>query len=485
MLYHYISNETLVLEQLAALISDDTKLKLSEEAIVNIRRCHKFLDEKVRQSTERLQELLDSSFFNPDGQLKEGEVSIMQQDLLRHYACGIGERLPSRIVKIMLFLKIQSFSYGFSGVRRELVQRLIDFYNHGVYPVVYSKEIPDERIALAHLSLPIFGEGEVCINHKVYSASELEARYGWKPLPLAIREADALLNGTQLTTAYSAYNLIRVLGLLPIADFVASVSTQVFGGNLSAFSEQMQIAHPHKGQVETATALRRWLKNGGLDTVPTDLNAMPEAFSSIPQIHGAVKDTMTHVRKLIKTEMNSATDNPLLFPESEDIILGGNSHTLPLSLGMDFLCIALTSLGNIAERRVFYLLSNTDKNTDDELDYSIFQRIIESILNENRRLSTPASIESPILFEKAIDIKGMGGSAAVKCHQVIRNIEKILAIELILAASIWKKKNIAYHSDPLNEYFAFMETSGEKRTLKREIEQTIQFFTTYGLSDRS
>ena len=152
---------------------------------------------------------------------------------------------------------------------------------------------------------------------------------------------------------------------------------------------------------------------------------------------------------------------------------------------MDFLCIALTSLGNIAERRVFYLLSNTDKNADDELDYSIFQRIIESILNENRRLSTPASIESPILFEKAIDIKGMGGSAAVKCHQVIRNVEKILAIELILAASIWKKKNIAYHSDPLNEYFAFMETSGEKRTLKREIEQTIQFFTTYGLSDRS
>ena len=173
--------------------------------------------------------------------------------------------------------------------------------------------------------------------------------------------------------------------------------------------------------------------------------------------------------------MNSVTDNPILFPETQEIIFGGNSHTLPLTLAMDFLAITLTSLGNISERRVFYLLSNIGKEIETEIDYPIFQRIIEGILNENRRLSTPASIESPILFEKTIDIKGMGGSSAIKCEQVVKNIEEILAIELILATSQWKKKEFGYHSDLFKEYLCFM-TDEEVTTLKKQIEHTIHFF---------
>ena len=395
--------------------------------------------------------------------------------LLRHYACGIGERIPNEIVKLMLFLKIQSFSYGYSGVRLALVQRLIDFYNKGVLPVVYSKDIPDERIALAHLALPLFGEGEVCIHNKIYSAQELEDKYGWQPLSLEMREADALLNGTQLTTAYGIYNLSKSLQIIQWADFVASVSTQTFGGNLSAFSEAMQVVRPHRGLVETAEHLRTLLKDSTLATQAQAFSSMPEAFCSIPQIHGAVRESIAAIRKVIKTEMNSVTDNPILFPESQEIIFGGNSHTLPLTLAMDFLAITLTSLGNISERRVFYLLSNIGKEIETEIDYPIFQRIIEGILNENRRLSTPASIESPILFEKTIDIKGMGGSSAIKCEQVVKNIEEILAIELILATSQWKKKQFDYHSDLFKEYLSFM-VEEEVTTLKKQIEHTIHFF---------
>ena len=455
---HYISNEVLLLEQLTAIIEGDTQLELSEEAVINIETCHRFLSDYLQKDPKALNNL-----------------SVDSMSLLRHYACGIGERIPNEIVKLMLFLKIQSFSYGYSGVRLVLVQRLIDFYNHGVFPVVYSKDIPDERIALAHLALPLFGEGEVCIQHKVYSAQELEGKYGWQPLSSEGREADALLNGTQLTTAYGIYNLSKSLKLIQWADFVASVSTQVFGGNLSAFSEAMQVVRPHKGLVETAEHLRMLLKDSVLSEHPQAFSSMPEAFCSIPQIHGAVRESIAAIRKVIKTEMNSVTDNPILFPETQEIIFGGNSHTLPLSLAMDFLAITLTSLGNISERRVFYLLSNIGKEIETEIDYPIFQRIIEGILNENRRLSTPASIESPILFEKTIDIKGMGGSSAIKCEQVVKNIEEILAIELILATSQWKKKQFDYHSDLFKEYLSFMAEE-EVTTLKKQIEHTIRFF---------
>ena len=455
---HYISNELLLLEQLIAIVEGDTQLKLSEEAVINIETCHHFLSDYCKKDPEILNRL-----------------SVGSLSLLRHYACGIGERIPNEIVKLMLFLKIQSFSYGYSGVRLALVQRLIDFYNKGVLPVVYSKDIPDERIALAHLALPLFGEGEVCIHNKIYSAQELEDKYGWQPLSLEMREADALLNGTQLTTAYGIYNLSKSLQIIQWADFVASVSTQTFGGNLSAFSEAMQVVRPHRGLVETAEHLRTLLKDSTLATQAQAFSSMPEAFCSIPQIHGAVRESIAAIRKVIKTEMNSVTDNPILFPESQEIIFGGNSHTLPLTLAMDFLAITLTSLGNISERRVFYLLSNIGKEIETEIDYPIFQRIIEGILNENRRLSTPASIESPILFEKTIDIKGMGGSSAIKCEQVVKNIEEILAIELILATSQWKKKQFDYHSDLFKEYVSFMADE-EVTTLKKQIEHTIHFF---------
>ena len=455
---HYISNELLLLEQLIAIVEGDTQLKLSEEAVINIETCHHFLSDYCKKDPEILNRL-----------------SVGSLSLLRHYACGIGERIPNEIVKLMLFLKIQSFSYGYSGVRLALVQRLIDFYTKGVLPVVYSKDIPDERIALAHLALPLFGEGEVCIHNKIYSAQELEDKYGWQPLSLEMREADALLNGTQLTTAYGIYNLSKSLQIIQWADFVASVSTQTFGGHLSAFSEAMQVVRPHRGLVETAEHLRTLLKDSTLATQAQAFSSMPEAFCSIPQIHGAVRESIAAIRKVIKTEMNSVTDNPILFPESQEIIFGGNSHTLPLTLAMDFLAITLTSLGNISERRVFYLLSNIGKEIETEIDYPIFQRIIEGILNENRRLSTPASIESPILFEKTIDIKGMGGSSAIKCEQVVKNIEEILAIELILATSQWKKKQFDYHSDLFKEYLSFM-VEEEVTTLKKQIEHTIHFF---------
>ena len=463
-MFHYISNEVLLLEQLNAIIEDDTQLKLSEEALLNIEKCEAFWREKAADSS------------------KESPESENADRLLRQYACGIGQPIPRTIVRLMLFLKIQSFSYGFSGVRLEVVQRLIQFYNAGALPIVYSQDIPDERIALAHLALPLIGEGELHYQRKTYATQEIDDKNGWQPLTLNTREVEALLNGTQLTTAYSVYNLLKALRLVQWADFVAAVSTSVFGGNLSPFSELMQIVRPHKGLIETAEHLRTLLKDTPLTELPNSGQSMPEAFCSIPQIHGAVREAIAAIRKVVKTEINSVTDNPILFPEQNQIIFGGNSHTLPLTLAMDFLAITLTSLGNISERRLFFLLTNSIQTKDDNPQYALLQRIVEGLLNENRRLSTPASIESPILFEKAMDIKGMGGSGAIKCLQVLKNVEKIIAIELLLATSLCKKEDLSTHSPLFKDYLAFL--GNETTTLKINIEQTLQFFNDYEFPNR-
>ncbi|MDO5105844.1 aromatic amino acid ammonia-lyase [Capnocytophaga sp.] len=463
---HYISNETLVLEHIEALIVNDIKLKLSEEAILNAKRCSSFLNDEILTRT-------GTDF-----------ASENQHNLLKSYACGIGNPVPDTIVKLMLFLKIQSLCYGFSGVRLEIIERFLDFYNNDVLPVVYSQDAPDDRIALAHLALPLIGEGEVRIDKKVFSACELESKFGWKPLKMKDKEAEALLGGTQLTTAYGVFNLIKSLKINKVSDFVSSISVQVFGTNPLYFSEQVQVVRPHKGQIQTAEQLSKIIKNNRLQKY-FDKNASccaPEAFCAIPQVHGAVKDTISYVRRIIKTEVNSTTDNFLVFPHLKQVITGGNSHTLPLSLGLDFLSIALTSLGNISERRIFYLISALNnekmaKNARVLLDLSVFQRITEGILAENKRLSVPVSVESPIFSEKMTDIKGMGGSSAVKCSQVIKNIEQILAIELLVATLLISEEKITFESDIIKEYMQFLNLNNENESiLKKNIQKTVQFF---------
>lgn len=454
---HYISNQILLLEDVQALLANDIKLKLSEEAKLNIQKCGSVLTENQLYTQHKA------------------------YDLLTSYACGIGEPVPDNIVKLMIFLKIQSLCYGFSGVRIEVIERFLNFYNNGVLPVVYSQDTPDDRISLAHLSLPLIGKGEVRIGGKIFSACELTSKFGWQPLQLHSNEIDALLGGTQLTTAYGANNLINSLKISVLSDFVASMSAQLFGINPLLFSEQVQVVRPHKGQIQTAENLRNILKNNVLPEKNTFLKSAPEAFCAIPQVHGAVKDAIWYVRRIIKTEINSSTDNLLIFPENQYFIYGGNSHTLPLSIGLDFLAIALTSLGNISERRIFHLISTLKTNDEDKnykifLDLSVFQRITEGILAENKRLSMPISVESPIFTEKTADIKGMGASSAIKSFQIIKNMEKILAIELLTIYLITSMKNIRFHSQIFNEYISFLGTNNQEFYVKKHIERTIEFF---------
>lgn len=456
---HYISNEVLGISRLELIIKEGFKLELSEEARLNIERCNTYLTQKKT--------------------LPENTISY---DLLRSYACGVGECLPDEIAKLMLLLKIQALSFGFSGVQLSTVLRLIDFYNHQVYPTIYTQGSPDDRISLAHLLLPLIGEGEVRIKGKVYWASELEEMYGWKSLTLSQYEQKTLLTGTQFTTAHAVYCLINSFKINYLADHIAASSAMVFGVNTEPYSPQVHSIHPHKGQIFTAQRLYRLL--GGVNK--NQQKHTPEAFTAIPQIHGAVKDAVSYVRKIIRTEINSSTDNPLIIPGSNQIIFSGNSHTLPLSFGLDFLSIVMVGLGNISERRTLHLISKTNvatQNNDKNIDLWVLQRMAEGISAQNRMLATPASVENPILVEKHADTKGMGGSASIKCRLLCQNIEHILALELLTVHLVTEQlpSQSEHFTSLLSEYKKYLKEEQGYTTfyLKKSIEKTITFLRNY------
>ncbi|GJQ04938.1 aromatic amino acid ammonia-lyase [Capnocytophaga canimorsus] len=477
---HYISNETLNLERLEVIISEGVKLKLSEEAVVNIEKSYTYLQNRLKNATNPIENVVSASCFDSNGKILPQKISENQHNLLKSYACGFGRTAPDTIVKLMLFLKIQSLSYGYSGVHLKTVERLIDFFNNDILPVVYLEGAPDDRISLANMALPLIGEGEVRINGKVFSACELEAQYGWRSLQLGAKEGEALLVGTQLTTAYAVYCLIKSLKICVLSDFIASLSADVFGADASPFLAEVQAVRPHKGQILTAKNLRTFLSNNEKKE-----QYVPEAFYAIPQVHGAVKDAIAAVRKVIRTEINSATDNTLIFQELNAIFYGGNSHTLPLSFALDYLAIALTGLGNISERRTFHLINKTEHLPNKKtLDFWVLQRMGEGISVENKHLAVPTSAENPMLIEKRFDIKGMGGSAAVKCYQLVENIQQLLAIEL-LTAMLFLENQFDENDVKrviLQDFRNDLKINKKSFSLKKSLEKTIRFLENFDFS---
>src|SRR5690606_11964872 len=281
-------------------------------------------------------------------------LSKLQENLVKSHACGTGDEVPQHIVKLMLFLKVQSLSYGNSGVQLQTVQRLIDFYNNELYPVVYSQGslgASGDLAPLAHLSLPLIGEGEMYYEGVKYSSAEILQKFGWEKITLQSKEGLALLNGTQFMSAYGSYVLIEAHKYSYLADLISAVSLEAFDGRIEPFNELIHYARPHKGQIDTAKRISEFLEGSQIISQPKKHVQDPYSFRCIPQVHGASKDTINYVSNVFKTEINSVTDNPNIFVGEDLIISGGNFHGQPLALALDFLAIALAELGNISGRR--------------------------------------------------------------------------------------------------------------------------------------
>jgi histidine ammonia-lyase len=490
---HYISSELLSIEKINEIISYGLKIELSEEARVNIEKCRTYLDEKMKSHDKPIYGI-NTGFGSLCNVIISNEnLSKLQENLVKSHACGTGDEVPQEIVKLMLLLKVQSLSYGHSGVQLATVERLIDFYNNDILPVVYtlgSLGASGDLSPLAHMSLPLLGEGEVNYNGFRQPAHKVLESFDWKALVLKSKEGLALLNGTQFMSAYGVYCLIKADRLSYLADLIGAVSLEGFDGRSEPFTDLIHLIRPHKGQVITAERMLEFTE--GSEIINQDkLHVQdPYSFRCIPQVHGASKDTIDYVKKVFRTEINSVTDNPNIFVGEDKIISGGNFHGQPLALALDFLCLGLAELGSISERRTYQLISGLRGLpaflvSDPGLNsgFMIPQYTAASIVSQNKQFATPASIDSIVSSNGQEDHVSMGANAATKTLKIVENLERILAIELLNGSQALEFRRPLKSSEFIEMFIkSYREEVSfvkEDRILHYDIEKSIVFLNSF------
>ena len=490
---HYISSDLLSIDMINEIVFQGKQLALSEEAIVNIEKCRKYLDDKMQSNSTPIYGINTGFGSLCNVKISNENLSKLQENLVKSHACGTGEEVPHEIVKIMLLLKIQSLSYGHSGVQLVTVQRLIDFYNNDIFPVIYTQGslgASGDLAPLAHLSLPLLGEGEVYVDGFRQPASKVLAKFGWEPIVLQSKEGLALLNGTQFMSAYGVYCLIKAEKISYLADIIGAVSLEGFDGRIEPFTDLIHLVRPHKGQVQTAERMRDLLEDSEIIAQPKVHVQDPYSFRCIPQVHGASKDTIDYVKKVFRTEINSVTDNPNIFVGEDLIISGGNFHGQPLALALDFLGIALSELGSISERRTYQLISGLRNLpaflvNDPGLNsgFMIPQYTAASIASQNKQLATPSSIDSIVSSNGQEDHVSMGANAATKTLRIVENVERILAIELLNGSQALEfrrpLKSSQFIESFIKSYREEVSFVSEDRILHYDIEKSVSFLNSF------
>ena len=356
---HIISAEQLTLQSIATFLSGGVRVELSESSRKKIMQCRAYLDEKLRTSTQPIYGINTGfgSLYNRN--ISHDQLETLQENLVKSHACGTGNEVPCDIVRLMLLLKIQSLSYGYSGVQLDTVQRLADMLNAGVLPRVFemgSLGASGDLAPLAHLTLPLLNEGEVWFNGELLPSAIMSERLGWPRIHLAAKEGLALLNGTQFMSAYGVWVCHHGQRLLQLAALIGALSLDTFDGRIDPFEDEVHAIRPHKGQRRVAAVIRELLQGSELILQPKKHVQDPYSFRCIPQVHGASADAIDYATNVFLIEINSVTDNPNVFPDSDKIVSAGNFHGQPLALALDFVAIALSELGSISERRTYQLI---------------------------------------------------------------------------------------------------------------------------------
>ena len=461
---HHISPARLTIDEAGRIISRGMKLSLSEESRSLIERCRTYLDNKMATQTEPIYGITTGFGSLCNISIGADQLTQLQMNLMMSHACGTGERVPAEIVKLMLLLKIQSLSYGNSGVQPATVKGLIKLFNADALPVVYTQGslgASGDLAPLAHLSLPLIGCGEVEYKGSVRPAAEVLEEIGLAPVRLMSKEGLALLNGTQFMSAYATWAVIRSRHLGEMADKIASLSLDAFDGRIEPFGPQVNEVRHHRGQIETAAAVREYLKGSEIIESPKKHVQDPYSFRCVPQVHGAFKDTLAHVAAVIEDEINSPTDNPTIFPDDDIIVSAGNFHGEPIALPMDFLAVALTELSNISERRIYKLISGQRglpsflvANPGVNSGFMIPQYTAASIVSQSKGLCWPASCDSIPSSQGQEDHVSMGSNSATKLYRVVGNTTRVLAIEMLNASQAIEFRRPLRTSPVLEEFHA-------------------------------
>ncbi|MBS2097230.1 histidine ammonia-lyase [Carboxylicivirga linearis] len=486
---YQISTKPLTFEVIETILSEGYHLKLSDESVELIQTCKKYLDDKIAKEDGPVYGINTGFGALHSISISKDDLSRLQENLVKSHACGIGREVPRDVVKLMLILKIHALSLGKSGVQLATVNRLIDFFNNDIYPIVFeqgSLGASGDLAPLAHLFLPLIGEGDVHYNGETRPAIDVLNEKGWQPIKLGAKEGLALLNGTQFMSSHAVYTLLKAFRLSKYADIIAALSLDAFDGRIEPYFPQLHTIRPHKGQMETARNVKAILEGSELITRDKKHVQDPYSFRCVPQVHGAIKDAINYVAGVVLTEINSVTDNPIVFPEDDMIISGGNFHGEPLALAMDFLGIAMSEIGSISERRTYRLISGERglpeflvANPGLNSGFMIPQYSAASIVSLNKQMATPSSVDSIPSSNEQEDHVSMGGNAATKALKIADNVERVLAMELFNASQAMEFRRPAKTSEYLEsflaqyrEYVTFVE---EDKIMYKEIQKSVDF----------
>ncbi len=486
---HFLNTNLLSLDQLSDILTQP--IVLDESSISNISKCRAYLDTKM-QDKSRTYYGINTGFGSLcNVKISNEDIEQLQENLVLSHACGLGAEVPQEIVKIMLLLKIQNFVYGNSGISLGVANRLIEYYNKDILPVVYqlgSLGASGDLAPLAHLSLPLLNKGDVYVNGDKIKSAEL----GYAALTLQSKEGLALLNGTQFMSSYAVWCLLKIKKLMQWADFIAAISFEGFDATTEPYTAQIHTIRNHEGQIEVAKNMLHILSGSEIAASQKKQVQDPYSFRCIPQVHGATRDAVAHVEKIATQEINAVTDNPLIFPNDDLILSGGNFHGQPLAINLDYLAIAVAELANISERRTYLLISGQRdlppfliQGAGLDSGLMITQYTAASIVSKNKQLCTPASVDSIVSSNGQEDHVSMGANAATKLYEVVKNTEMVLAIELLNATQALEfrrpKKSSALIEQLLSAYRAKVPFMKNDRIVHDDIMSSVAFMNEYKL----
>ncbi|MBO0798231.1 MAG: histidine ammonia-lyase [Blastocatellia bacterium] len=443
-----IDGVSLTLAQTGA-VADGAEISLSEAARRRVEKSRRFVEEIIERG-EVIYGINTGFGALSDVNIPANELRELQINLVRSHACGVGDPLPEGAVRAMMLHRANVLAKGYSGCRTAVIDILIAMLNAGVHPLIPSRGsvgASGDLAPLAHLALVIIGEGEANYQGEKLPGREALRRAGIAPLSLEAKEGLALLNGTQAMTAVGGLALLAADKLAGAADVIGALTLEALKGTPVAFDEKIQSVRPHAGQAASAKRLRELIAGSEIRESHRDRIVDPRlqdayALRCMPQVHGAVLDAIAHTKRIVEIEINSATDNPLVFAEEREVLSGGNFHGEPIALALDYAAIAVADLGTIAERRVERLVNpvlsglpaflSPQPGTNSGL--MMAQVTAVSLIAENNVLAHPASVTNLPTSANKEDHVSMGMTAALKFSQIVRNVETILAIELMCAA---------------------------------------------------
>jgi len=443
-----IGGKNLSLKTVANLLESKKRLQLAPEALEAVKRSRAIVENRAHG--EKALYGINTGFgVLAHERIPAKDLERLQHNLILSHAVGAGDEVPDAIVALMLLFKVNGLAVGLSGVRPVVIDYLIRFYNEGVFPIIYTKGslgASGDLAPLAHLTLPLIGLGEVYQGQTKVGAERVLQDLGLKPLRLEAKEGLALINGTQFMTAYAVHCLLRIQQLLVTADVVAALTLESIRGSAAPFDARIHEARPHPGQQKVAARMRQLLR--GSQILPSHIDCPkvqdPYSVRCVPQVHGAVWEAFEHARQVVERELNSATDNPLVF-ENGDIVSGGNFHGEILAFVLDYLAIATAEIASISERRLFLLLEGDTlgekklpkllmKDTGLNSGFMLPQYLAAALVSENKVLAHPASVDSIPSSLGQEDHVSMGATSATKLLEIVKNAETVLAIELMSAA---------------------------------------------------